>query len=1017
MPTISIVIPAYNVENYIRECLDSVKSQTFSDFEAIVVDDASTDTTLNIIKECAANDSRFKVVCNASNQGRHLTRKIGVKHISGEYTLFLDGDDALAPTMLEDLATQLLQVNSDAVHYGITVLPVGNVSNAEADDFARYINAPADDSTGELVLGQVFDEAYKMLVDWRVTQRIVRSSIVKKAFECMVDKRLDRAEDGYECFVLCDQIKSCAFFNDIQGYIYRYGAGITGSSKIDIGTFDSFCHQFDECVKETLAYVEQHGDAYLFRAYEGMRRKMLELLSNEILVRVDPSEWREAIGCFSRTFGPDAALRELYRFACDEAYPFVKTRSVPSSDNHLYLFLDLAKTIDPSCIRSEDTVRMEEAKKRIEDHLAFIERLSRGYAMKPSAVPEISIFITTHKEVSKPNSDILQLVQVGPGLIDNRFPDTFHDDDGQSISDKNPYYCELTTQYWAWKNVNCDYVGFCHYRRYFNFSQVRYEENPYFEVMDDYIDDDAVKLYGLDDQSILSCVKDYDLITTGVNDISCFPEEFSSVREHYESAPALHIADLDRMMSIVTKHHPDYAQDIENYLSGTRSCFCNMYIMRKTIFDSYCEWLFPLLDEFFSTTDMSRYSVEALRTPGHLAERLSNIYFGHAKRIGAGWKTKELQCVHFTKPEKTQPFASVFSLRKDFIFTRTIPVVLASDNGYVPMVTTTISSMLENASKDRFYDVVILEKDISHDNKDLMKAHFADYGNVSLRFCNVARMISSYILGTNNPHISIETYYRFIIQDIMPYYSKVLYLDSDLVVCGDIAELYDTEIGDSAIGAVRDIDYLANLNCNDGARLEYTTKQLKMRNPYDYFQAGVLILNTDVMRQIHSVEEWLRIASESTDYIYNDQDILNAECEGRVTYIGQEWNVMHNCFGRTYKLFPLAPADVYREHLSARKHPHVIHFAGAEKPWTNPSCDYADVYWRYARKTPFYELLLHRASLECVEAHSYKPVPVVHENAISEDSKLRMIIDPIAPLGSRRREVMKSIVRAIRGKK
>ena len=143
----------------------------------------------------------------------------------------------------------------------------------------------------------------------------------------------------------------------------------------------------------------------------------------------------------------------------------------------------------------------------------------------------------------------------------------------------------------------------------------------------------------------------------------------------------------------------------------------------------------------------------------------------------------------------------------------------------------------------------------------------------------------------------METYYRFIIQEALPFYSKLLYLDCDLVVNGDVAELFDTEMGDNAIAAVPDIDFIGNLNMKDGIRAEYVRKQLHMRDAYGYFQAGVLVMNLDRTRKIHTVHEWLQIASKP-GYIYNDQDILNTECEGLVTYLDYSWNVMHNCAGR-----------------------------------------------------------------------------------------------------------------------
>ena len=90
-------------------------------------------------------------------------------------------------------------------------------------------------------------------------------------------------------------------------------------------------------------------------------------------------------------------------------------------------------------------------------------------------------------------------------------------------------------------------------------------------------------------------------------------------------------------------------------------------------------------------------------------------------------------------------------------------------------------------------------------------------------------------------------------------------------------------------------------------------------------------MNLDRMRKIHTVHEWLQIAAKP-GYIYNDQDILNTECEGLVTYLDYSWNVMHNCAGRVEGVFDFAPADVYKAYMESRKAPKVVHYAGFDKP-------------------------------------------------------------------------------------
>ena len=236
-----------------------------------------------------------------------------------------------------------------------------------------------------------------------------------------------------------------------------------------------------------------------------------------------------------------------------------------------------------------------------------------------ATTPKISIFVSTHKPVDLFDSRILQPVQVGSSLATERYPWALHDDDGENISDQNPLYCELTTQYWAWKNVDADYYGFCHYRRYFDFSEKRHKENPYGEIIADYISRRSQAEYGLDDETIASVVSGYDVVTTEFKDLRRFPGGVGTPRHHFELADRLRTSDLDRVVAILKDMHPDYAEDADAFLDGRRSCFCNMFIMRRDPFFAYCAWLFPILERFVAETDMSDYSVEALRTPGHLA--------------------------------------------------------------------------------------------------------------------------------------------------------------------------------------------------------------------------------------------------------------------------------------------------------------------------------------------------------------------------------------------------------------
>ncbi|MBO4894788.1 MAG: glycosyltransferase [Clostridia bacterium] len=125
---ISIVIPVYNLENYISATLDSVFAQTYSNIEVIAVDDGSTDETPSILDAYAETEPRLKVI-HKQNEGVSKARLTGIKSASGEYIGFVDGDDKIDPDMYERLISNALRYGADISHCGYRRLnPDGTVS-------------------------------------------------------------------------------------------------------------------------------------------------------------------------------------------------------------------------------------------------------------------------------------------------------------------------------------------------------------------------------------------------------------------------------------------------------------------------------------------------------------------------------------------------------------------------------------------------------------------------------------------------------------------------------------------------------------------------------------------------------------------------------------------------------------------------------------------------------------------------------------------------------------------------
>ncbi len=165
------------------------------------------------------------------------------------------------------------------------------------------------------------------------------------------------------------------------------------------------------------------------------------------------------------------------------------------------------------------------------------------------------------------------------------------DDEGDNISGKNRKYCELTVMYWAWKNTHSKYIGLSHYRRRFDFSN---EE-----------------LCALTDGSIDA------IITTPIINVP-------SVKYMYGKN---HIADdWETMKGIVNMFFPEYAKTVQEVEESNYYVPYNMFIMKRSVFESYCEWLFPILEQCESIIG-EKDDVYQNRYIGFMAERLMTVYF------------------------------------------------------------------------------------------------------------------------------------------------------------------------------------------------------------------------------------------------------------------------------------------------------------------------------------------------------------------------------------------------------
>lgn len=216
----------------------------------------------------------------------------------------------------------------------------------------------------------------------------------------------------------------------------------------------------------------------------------------------------------------------------------------------------------------------------------------------------IKILVAAHKKYWMPEDKVYVPLHVG---AENKTPLGYlPDNTGDNISAKNPNYCELTGLYWAWKNLDCEYIGLCHYRRYFgNRVHTRNIEKKKEAVL---IREDYEKLLATYD-ILLPKKRNYYIET---------------VRNQYENAH--NKRDLDEVENIIKEKYPEYVLAFTRVMERKKLYILNMFVMKKKSFDEYCAWLFDILFELEKRIDISSYNTYESRVFGFMAERLFNVW-------------------------------------------------------------------------------------------------------------------------------------------------------------------------------------------------------------------------------------------------------------------------------------------------------------------------------------------------------------------------------------------------------
>ncbi len=226
-----------------------------------------------------------------------------------------------------------------------------------------------------------------------------------------------------------------------------------------------------------------------------------------------------------------------------------------------------------------------------------------------------TVFVVCHKPYWVSEEACYLPIQVGSaeawrdGLLSDRT--------GDSISAKNPHYCELTAVYWAWKNSTAEACGLVHYRRYF-----------------------AERRWGAKRERILRASTLERLLET-TDILLPTPRNYFIESTYSQYAHAHHAIDLDVTRQILSERYPQMLPAFDRVMASSKGHRFNLFVMKRPLFDRYCTWLFDVLFELEKRLDISTYSSYDARVFGFVGERLLDVWIE-----AEGLSYKELPVVH-----------------------------------------------------------------------------------------------------------------------------------------------------------------------------------------------------------------------------------------------------------------------------------------------------------------------------------------------------------------------------------
>ncbi len=301
---VSVVIPVYNAEKYIRQCLDSILNQTLKEIEVICVDDLSTDSTVEILREYEANYSNVTAIYHKENYSAAKCRKDGVLASSGEYVVFSDADDFFELDALETAYNKIKEKKVDMLHFGTTVENCANLPKARIDMNAKLVAPYLKNDVSSNILEECF---LNKKFAFNVWGKMIKGDVCREAVENATDGFFPKANDLYIAFLIFDKLTSY-YAIDKKLYHYCFGRGQTGHNTLDTAAFEL-------CCKSAAVYFELEKYAKEQNNFERYEKVLARIKDNLMTEQVN--KWFTMLDYSSKSVGFDYMITAWKNYNVD----------------------------------------------------------------------------------------------------------------------------------------------------------------------------------------------------------------------------------------------------------------------------------------------------------------------------------------------------------------------------------------------------------------------------------------------------------------------------------------------------------------------------------------------------------------------------------------------------------------------------------------------------------------------------------------------------------------------------